>query len=702
MTAHDDVDALWSRLHPVEQRDILLDLVRRAAQLRGEDPCQTLQSLTQPAAAAQAAGPVAVANPSALAQPTAAPAPVQLQFSPAVGRQVSSLHTQVTSAVSQFQRAAAQRRAAKRQQCIRRLRTPAAILVSLVLWMAAWQAHHRLSRAWAELSAVRTELADAENSRQQLQLEQAPIAAQVADAETLADRGPSVQADLKKKRQQLAALHATLTQVQSEIQRLKPVEMQLAVAQTKANDLGDQLRQRELQANRLASQVADIEKRLTEMVSAGLAHAIREFKQLEGDWRQLAARLQKIPTELRQEDSAGRMLANVEANIQRQRAIMALHRVSAVDPQVTPDNLKPRQAQLRGMRQALVDGRVEFDKARPLVATVVQLSALRKAFGKPKGDMNAFGHPVVTREVSPFDAETGVPLEIVHRATGIVFVWIPAGEFDMGVRDGEAGAKDERPRHRVKISSGFWVSRYEITQGQYEQVMGNNPSYFSPEVEGRDIFRVLGMDTSRFPVENVSWHDCIAFANKLSGLDSPARQPHYRINNATVEIAGGDGYRLLTEAEWEYVARAGTTMIFPWGDSMSSDQANFDGVYPYGGAAMGTNLRRTALVGSYPANPWGLYDTVGNVWEWVWDWYAADEYKRFGSHVAVDPQGPGVGVYRVLRGGCWVDYGWYCRPTNRSRSYPGNRRLPRRGFRLALGWSGERAKKEAALWTSGG
>jgi formylglycine-generating enzyme required for sulfatase activity len=202
------------------------------------------------------------------------------------------------------------------------------------------------------------------------------------------------------------------------------------------------------------------------------------------------------------------------------------------------------------------------------------------------------------------------------------------------------------------------------------------------------------MDTKGFPVENVTWFDCVAFANRLSEREGQHRQPYYRISNeqrsggkitsATVEIAGGDGYRLPTEAEWEYGARAGTTTIFPWGDSLSSEQANFDGDYPFGGAATAKDLERTTSVGSYPANPWGLYDTAGNVWEWVWDCYGANEYKQFASQLAVDPQGPEQGFTRVFRGGNWGSYGQSCRPAHRDWFVPGLCNFYA-GFRLALG-----------------
>lgn len=124
------------------------------------------------------------------------------------------------------------------------------------------------------------------------------------------------------------------------------------------------------------------------------------------------------------------------------------------------------------------------------------------------------------------------------------------------------------------------------------------------------------------------------------------------------------------------------------GDSLSPDQANFDGDFPYGGGAEGRYLRRPAAVGCYPQNPWGLYDTAGNVWEWVWNWYSADEYKLLASQVAVDPQGSAQGVSRALRGGGWIGYGRFRRPADRDRHEPGEGTVVT-GFRLALGRLGE-------------
>jgi formylglycine-generating enzyme required for sulfatase activity len=204
---------------------------------------------------------------------------------------------------------------------------------------------------------------------------------------------------------------------------------------------------------------------------------------------------------------------------------------------------------------------------------------------------------------------------------------------------------------------------------------------------------VAKVDTSQFPVENVTWFDSIEFANRLSQREG--RPLYYqlageqregdKIISATVTVAGGDGYRLLTEAEWEYVARAGTATAFPWGDSLSPQQANFDvGVqYRFPFSAQEQSFQRPVPVGFYAPSPWGLYDTAGNVWEWVGDWYGADEYQRHASDVAVDPQGPMQGVDRVLRGGSWSSNSKNCRPARRSMNRPSNSN-DYTGFRPAL------------------
>ncbi len=229
------------------------------------------------------------------------------------------------------------------------------------------------------------------------------------------------------------------------------------------------------------------------------------------------------------------------------------------------------------------------------------------------------------------------------------FVWIPAGSFVMGSREPERKQRpDEVPLHEVRITRGFWLGRYEVTQRQWEAVMGENPSRFSdcePEC----------------PVERVSWEDCRAFIDKLNAR------------------AGSMLYRLPTEAEWEYACRAGTTTRFSNGDScLSADEANYDGHYPIAGCPRGPYRKRPLPVGSFAPNPWGLFDMHGNVAEWCLDWYAEDYYSRSPRE---DPEGPEAGRFRCVRGGAWYSYANMCRSAARDWCAP-ERRHENLGFRL--------------------
>jgi formylglycine-generating enzyme required for sulfatase activity len=217
------------------------------------------------------------------------------------------------------------------------------------------------------------------------------------------------------------------------------------------------------------------------------------------------------------------------------------------------------------------------------------------------------------------------PLTKKHftNSIGMKLVRIPPGKFMMG----EPGASRSHPAHEVEISRAFFMSVHHVTQGQYQKVVGTNPSYFSPTGAGKA--QVGGVDTTDFPVETVSWDDAIAFCKKLSALRG--------------EKAARRVYRLPTEAEWEYACRAGTTTAYNCGKTLSKDQANF------------SPSRRVTKVGSYKANAWGLYDMHGNVWHMCADWYDQDYYRVSPKK---DPQGPAKGTYWVARGGSW------CNPAN--------------------------------------
>ena len=209
---------------------------------------------------------------------------------------------------------------------------------------------------------------------------------------------------------------------------------------------------------------------------------------------------------------------------------------------------------------------------------------------------------------------------------GLRLVTIPAGKFQMGSPKEEFGRYGNETQHEVRLDS-FQISSTPLTQAQYKAIMGENPSHF----QGK------GDDYENRPVEKVTWHEAMDFCNKLS------------------EMAKGKGkFTLPTEAQWEYACRAGTTTPFNTGDNLTTDQANYNGNYPYNNNPRGRYLQETTPVGNYPPNDWGLYDMHGNVWEWCQDWYGEGYYNECNKKGIVEnPDGIEKGSYRVMRGGSW-------------------------------------------------
>lgn len=225
------------------------------------------------------------------------------------------------------------------------------------------------------------------------------------------------------------------------------------------------------------------------------------------------------------------------------------------------------------------------------------------------------------------------------------FIRITGGSFLMGSPEDEAWRSDDETQHSVTVSD-FYMSPYEVTQKEYEDAMGNNPSSFS----GDDL-----------PVESVSWLDAVSYCNVRSqqeGLTSV-----YVIDGQNVSWdRSADGYRLPTEAEWEYACRAGTTTPFYMENSPSAEEANYYGHYPYGiednyfsqsnlEVKPGEYRETTVAVESFSANPYGLYNMHGNVAEWTWDIYGA-----YPDGEQIDPIGADSGTRRVYRGGGWNDF----------------------------------------------
>ena len=235
---------------------------------------------------------------------------------------------------------------------------------------------------------------------------------------------------------------------------------------------------------------------------------------------------------------------------------------------------------------------------------------------------------------------------------------IPAGSFLMGTEEAEVirlnkeyetdWFKCEMPQHRVNLKE-FYLGKYPVTQEQYQAIMGTNPSYFE--------------DNPKNPVENVSWNDAQAFCQKL--------------NEKT-----GKKYRLPSEAEWEYACRAETTTSFYFGETISTDQANYNGNYTFGKGKKGVYREKTTPVGSFSANKFALYDMHGNVWEWCEDvWH--ENYENAPKDGSNWNDNHSQSPLRLLRGGSWDDDPKDCRSAGRDRNDADNC-YDNVGFRLAV------------------
>ena len=249
-------------------------------------------------------------------------------------------------------------------------------------------------------------------------------------------------------------------------------------------------------------------------------------------------------------------------------------------------------------------------------------------------------------------------------------IFINGGTFNMGSPENELQRNEDEKQHSVTVSD-FYIGKYEVTQKEYQEVTRENPSYF----KGEDL-----------PVENVTWYDAINYCNLLS--EKQGLEPVYEINGENVTWnKEKNGYRLPTEAEWEYAGRAGTTTVFNTENSISADEANFYGHYPYGieenyfsqenlDTKPGVYRQTTTKVGSFSPNKWGLYDIHGNIREWCFDYYGTYDLENTNN-----PSGPANGTLRVNRGGSWNDYAKHMRSAYRG-SFEPDQAINNTGFRI--------------------
>lgn len=232
----------------------------------------------------------------------------------------------------------------------------------------------------------------------------------------------------------------------------------------------------------------------------------------------------------------------------------------------------------------------------------------------------------------------------IEKNTEMEFVMINPGKFMMGTPPGEEGQFKGSYYHEVEITKPFYIGKYEVTQEQWEIITGNNPSHFKD----------LGKE---YPVENINWFEIKEFIKKLNELT-------------------GEKFRLPTEAEWEFVCRAGTITPFSTGENITTEEANYCGEFPYKNFPKGICPESTKPVGSFKPNPWGVYDMHGNVWEWCEDWFC-DYPDKF----VKDPIGNCETDLKVIRGGSWYFNAESARSARRYTHNPNDRGFSL-GFRL--------------------
>jgi formylglycine-generating enzyme required for sulfatase activity len=332
----------------------------------------------------------------------------------------------------------------------------------------------------------------------------------------------------------------------------------------------------------------------------------------------------------------------------------ALHRRLPVIPILIDHASMPAEADLPSSLDRLAfRNAIEVDQGRDFHAHVTRLirgidfhfQKLSAATATPPSETSI-------RSPAP-ELSRSLPAKNLTESLGVTLVRIEAGSFLMGssidqidhllqtvAESNGTWFSSEQPQHSVEITRPFFLGSHEVTPAQYQAVMKENPSHFK--------------GSEALPVECVSWLNAVGFCNRLSEIEK--RTPFYRINGTEVALVGGNGYRLPTEAEWEYACRAKSVTLYPFGDEASSLSQH---------AWYEDNAEcKTHPIGQKLPNDWGLFDMLGNVWEWCADRYDARYYD---SSPMTDPPGTSEPSHRVFRGGSWLNLSFFSTVRKRAR-----------------------------------
>lgn len=407
-------------------------------------------------------------------------------------------------------------------------------------------------------------------------------------------------------------------------------------------NMEDDVRQAELQARKLEADFNDLNFRIKELEirvdSSDRDGVLKELLELARQQAKQTKELKDLEREKTKKD------AEHLAGIERQ---------NKADLKLSKNAFERDYADyLEILSNKYVESKIK-QKAWDAVCSAWNIEKLKKRPWYLVWD-EAKAKPIVTN-TRRVDLGGGVDLDLVL---------IHAGSFNMG----EKGRfwspnKDQRPVHHINISKSFWMGKFAVTQRQWQHVMGCNPSHFDR----------VGLDA---PVEKVSWFDCCEFINIINGEDAGFAGDERPFS------LQGSGYRMPTEAEWEYACRAGTSSKFYWGNdfgmgqcnaennsaaNIENDEAFYDDKQCEYFKKKGMLVDSTMPVGQFKPNAFGLYDMIGNVWEWCHDWYGEKYYKNSPEK---DPKGPSIGNERVRRGGSW-DYGAaHCHSASRDKFGP--------------------------------